>query len=164
MFIEKLRLTGIVVAVTTLGVASAATALMAFQEPAEKSGQPATKGASREFNPDVREKASRKAAGQPIAPPIADEAEEERAAEEVGKMRADVEMLELRSESLRGRIQDGLVLVDQLEDSLQQEYPNASDPEIDKQKKKLDDHRLRVQENIKVWTAAYLKSASRLRG
>ena len=73
-------------------------------------------------------------------------------------MRADVEMLELRSEALRGRIQDGLVLVDQLEASLQQEYPNASDPEVDKQKKKLHDQQLRAEENIKVWTAAYSES------
>ena len=112
--IEKLRSAGFIVAMTALGMASAATALMAFQ------GPPAKPGAS----PAIRKSQERdsgvivKALGKPPSPPIVDEAAEERAAEEVGQMRANVEMLELKCESLRSRIHQGILLVDQLEDSL----------------------------------------------
>ncbi len=58
MFIEKLRTTGLVLAVTTLGVASAATALMAVQEPAKKAAQPAGDVGAQEPNAATKKAAA----------------------------------------------------------------------------------------------------------
>ena len=62
MFIDKLRSTGFVVAMTTLGVASAATALMAFQGPPAKTGASSAIRKSQERDPNVMREGPRQTA------------------------------------------------------------------------------------------------------
>jgi hypothetical protein len=166
MLIEKVRSTAFVAAMTTLGVASAATALMAFQEPATKSGRASAiqkaQGPSAKVTPnDVM-----KVAGNPLGAAAADEAEEERLAaeeerlaEEVGKMRARVEMLELKSESLRRRIHEAISQVDQYEDSLHDEKPPGLNPEQrERQQKTLASRIEKKKELIAQWQDEYSRS------
>jgi hypothetical protein len=159
MLIEKLRSTAFVAAMTTLGVASAATALMAFQGPATKS-KPASaigkaRGPGAQFTPDD----VMKVAGTPLGAAAVDEAEEERLAEEVGKMRARVEMLELQSESLRRRIHEAISQVDQYEDSLHDEKPPGLNPEQrDRQQKTLASRIEKKKVLIAQWQDEYSRS------
>ena len=152
MFIEKLRSTALVLAATALGVGSAATALMAFTGPSTKSGQPpASRTSSQEPNPNVVTKDLHKAAGKPVSPPAVDEQEEERVAEEVGKMRADVEMLELRSEALRNRIHQGIVVIDMTEESLRSELGGFTPENLQKQTQRLTTRLKEKREDIEKW-------------
>ena len=141
---REVEIAGVVVAIATLGVASAATALMAFQEPAKKYGPPAALGTTQEFETKAISKALGKAVGNPLEALVVDDSEEERDAEEVGRMRAELEMLEFKSEGLRSRIERGLLMVDQLEDSLHEEIPNLTPEQIEKNRKKVSD---RLDEN-----------------
>ena len=100
MFIERLKTTGFVLALTTLGVASAATALMAVQEPAKKALPPGSNGATQGITAEVK-KVYGKALDDPFGAGASDDGQAEAIAEKLGKMRANVEMLELRKEALR---------------------------------------------------------------
>ncbi len=154
MFIEKLKSTGLVVAVTALGVATAATALMAFQEPAKKANATAAIRASQEPITKIE-----KALGTPpanfIVAPVADEAEAERAAEELGKMRAQVELLELESEALRSRIHQGIARIDQLEDTLHGGPRGLDGERADETKKHLENRIAEKQDFIAKWREEY---------
>jgi RNA polymerase sigma factor (sigma-70 family) len=158
MFIEKLKSTGLVVAVTTLGVATATTVLMAFQEPAKKGGQPAAVVESQGADRTKMEKAVGKAAGAP-SPPIADnEAEEERAAEDRGRMQAKVELLELESEALRSRIHQAMLLIDQLDDLSDTDRGGANLEQApilkEKRAKRMDEKK----QHIQLWQGEYSKT------
>ena len=161
MFIENLKSTGLVVAVTALGVATAATALMAFQEPAKKAASTAPIRAAQE--PIVKvEKFSGTPPANPIAASATSEAEEERAAEEVGKMRAQVELLELGSEALRSRIHQAIAEIDQLEDTLHGELGGLDAVRAEKEKKhlanRIDDKRAYIEK----WQEEYSNARTKI--
>jgi hypothetical protein len=159
MLIEKVRSTAFVAAMTTLGVASAATALMAFQGPATKSNAASAIGKAQAPGAQIATKEVMKVAGNPVGPAAVDEAEEERLAEEVGKMRANVEMLELQSESLRRRIHEAISQVDQYEDDLNDEKPPGLNPEQrERQQKTLGGRIEKKRQLIAEWQEAYSKS------
>jgi chromosome segregation ATPase len=135
--------------VATLGVATAATALMAFQVPAKRAGQNPSTVVPQEADRAVMKKALDEAAVAPRPPSAGNEGEEERAAEDRGRMQARVELLELRSESLRSRIHQGIALVDQLEDS-RNEDPHNTSPEqrkrdIKQLERRIDDKRAYIE-------------------
>jgi RNA polymerase sigma factor (sigma-70 family) len=157
MFIQKLRSTGLVVAMTTLGVASAATAVMAFQQPKKQSGLSATNESSQQPNPEKTKAAYGKAI-LPASHPEVDDAEGEHVAIELEKMKAQLEMLELKSETLRNRIQEGTKLVDQLEDSSQQDLTNDTPGQAEKYRKSLEKQRDSKRLYIQTWEEQYLKT------
>ena len=65
-------------------------------------------------------------------------------------MRANVEMLELKSETVRSRIHQGIVLVDQLEDSMRTETPRARSSQAEQDRKlleiRIDEKKLQIAE------------------
>jgi RNA polymerase sigma factor (sigma-70 family) len=159
MFIEKLKSTGLVVAVTTLGVATAATGLMAFQEPAKKAARPASVVESQGEDRPVMKKALDKASIAPSPSIAGNEADEEHAAEDRGRMQAQVELLELNSESLRSRIHQGLALIDQLGDELHADGRQGMTPEqFTEHKKSLNDRIDDKQHSIQQWEEQYSKT------
>ncbi len=161
MFIEKLRTTGLVLALTTLGVASAATALMAFQEQ-EKNAVPPTGNGAAQDPIAVTKKARGKAPSDPVAPcagPGAGaDAEEERATEEVATMRAKVELLELENDTLRDRIKRATTWIEQLEDPLPGQRGGRTPEQLEEDRLFRQEGRARSNEQIETWNRRFSKN------
>ncbi len=163
MFIEKLRTTGLVLGLTTLGVASAATALMAFQQPEKKAVPPAGNSASQEPAAVTKKgKALRKAANDPFVPVAGasaeGEAEEERATEEVATMRAKVDLLEIENDALRTRIQRAMAWLEQVDDPFPGERDSFTAEQLEEQRKNLQEMRARRKHQLEGWNKSYLKN------
>jgi RNA polymerase sigma factor (sigma-70 family) len=175
MFIEKLRSAALVVVLTALGAATASTALLAFQSQAAKPDAPAGGPSSEQAGPkqaDVRKAfvkpvdprqgtqsaETRKAAGAPLAPADGGDEEVERAALEIGQLRAKAELLELDCESLRSRIQHGAELIGQLEDSRDRAPLADPTPEkVAKYRNSIDAQREKMQSKVESWSKKYLQ-------
>ncbi len=158
MLFEKVKSTGLLVALTALGLASATTALLAFQESAEKA-DPATVARSAQA-PERREpnidKAYHKPAGKPENAAIAEpnnDGQEEAAAVEVGKLRADIELLELNAEYIKGKIRTGLTLIGQLEEQTDSVAADAEGRkrELDQRKEWTD----KARDKVALWRKEY---------
>ena len=165
MFIEKLRTAGLVLAVTTVGVASAATALMAVQEPAKKAAQPAGNLGAQAPNAATKKALGQHAidrfggsAGAVFTAPAATAAEEERAAEEAGTIRAKVDLLELENDGLRTRIQRAMAWLDQVGDPLPGERPSFTEEQLRKESRNVEEIRERKTQQIEDWNHRYLKN------
>jgi hypothetical protein len=99
-----------------------------------------------------------KVAGNPVGAAAVDEVEEERLAEEVGKMRANVEMLELKSESLRSRIHEAIALVDKYEDKRRDEMPGLTPGQVESTKERLLSRIEEKKSLISQWEKEYSKT------
>jgi RNA polymerase sigma factor (sigma-70 family) len=186
MFIEKLKSVVLVVIVTAFGAATASTALFAFHSQDEKAAVPAGGPSGEHAGPkqgqarnafakaiDPRQGAPssevRKVAGYRPAEADGRNENDERAAVEVGKLRAKTDLLELDCESLRGRIRHGVEFIAQLEDSMDRLLPSSTPEQvgelkdsIEKQRTKMEAdikmQRTKMEANIELWRERYLHS------
>jgi RNA polymerase sigma factor (sigma-70 family) len=153
MFIEKLKSTGVVVGLSALGLTGATAGLLAFQDPAGKSGPAPVERSVPDSKPGVAEtkKAYAKTAGTPegVGTAANHAAEQEAIAIKVGKLRAEAELLEITAEDLRGRIRDALTLIAQLDEAT--DFPAMTPVEIDRRERKAKTTR----ERVKLWQEEY---------
>ena len=111
--------------------------------------------------PGERETKIDKAAIDPLAgAPDDGEAIELAAAEKVGRIRADMELLEIKSESLRNRISRAMTTISNLDGPAPLMGPTADedDPNRKKYRKTLDEHRAALHSNMESWQKDYLET------
>ncbi len=97
-------------------------------------------------------------AGAAFTAPASTAAEEERAAEEAGTLRAKVELLELQNDGLRTRIQRGLAWLDEVEHPLLGERPALTEEELIKERKRVEEMREHKTQQVEGWNRLYLKN------
>ena len=79
---------------------------------------------------------------------------------EVGKLRADIELLELTADYLKGRIKDALPLISQLEEDVNYQATNADAQKLESDRRKQKAAKVRAK--VELWRKEYSEAKERI--